>query len=153
MDLRVGAVLILDDVLITSSDLNPATAKVRRESYLETLIFVRQLAVESSHHLGVSFILTQQTPLTNSGNAYISDCVKTLRQNIDTFLVFSLQNKEMRNLLMSVSSGEQYQRLKHIFLRATDDGIEESPNDIRQKRPYICFSLNPRTVDRTLRFR
>ena len=150
---QVGAVLVLDDIFVTESSLDLSTAKVNRAKYLETMIYVRQLSTESSHHLGVNFIITQQSPLHSSGNSFIGECVRTLRQNIDTYLVFGLQNKELKNLLMSIASGQEYQMLKRLYLRATEEGTQESPSDIRVKRPYLAFSLNPTFVDKSLRFR
>ena len=152
-DIRVGAILILDDIFVTESSLDLFSVKTNRAKYLETMIYVRQLSTECSHHLGLNFIITQQSPLHTSGNSFIGDCVRTLRQNIDTYLVFGLQNKELKNLLMSVASGQEYQNLKRLYLRATEEGVQESPTDVRVKRPYLAFSLNPTFVDKTLKFR
>ena len=153
IDIRVGAILCLDDILMNHTDLTLNRVKENRARYLETLTFLKQLSTVDSHHLGVSYLICSQSILSSTGNSFVSDCIRTLRQNLDNYIVFGLQSSELRNLLTSISSGAQYQKVKQLFLRATVEGTQDTPSDTRIRRSYLAFSLNPTFVDKTLAFR
>ena len=151
--IHVGALLILDDCLLHHSDLTTNRVKENRAQYLETLTFLKQLATVDSHHLGCHYLICSQNVLSSTGNSFVSECIRTLRQNLDNYIVFGLQTSELRTLLTSISSGGQYQKIKEIFLRATARGSEDSPSDVRRRHSYLCFSLQPAYCDKSLAFR
>ena len=153
--IKKGAIICIDDALHIQSSLNLKKSQENKQKYMEVLTFLRDLSVEKSHHFSCSFMFSQQTPIsaTSHGNSFIGDCFRSLRSNIDVFIVFSLHNRELKNLLVSLSSGVSYKELKMIYLRATNEGIADDPKESRIRRPYLAFCINTTNTDKSLRFR
>ena len=153
--IKKGAIICIDDALHIQSSLNLKKSQENKQKYMEVLTFLRDLSVEKSHHFSCSFMFSQQTPIsaTSHGNSFIGDCFRSLRSNLDVFVVFSLHNRELKNLLVSLSSGVSYKELKMIYLRATNEGIADDPKESRIRRPYLAFCINTTNTDKSLRFR
>ena len=151
---RESCILIVDDALFTKTQLRDGDddLKKKRSNYLKTLEFINHLCLELSHHMKIHVVIISQSNLTGNGNNYISSLYKSIKNNIDTFILFQQSLADIRNFLLSLGTGQTYRILKEIYLQAIEYSMPETVHDARVSRPYIMLNMG-NSSNRNLRFR
>ena len=151
---RESCILIVDDALFTKTQLRDGDddLKKKRSNYLKTLEFINHLCLELAHHMKIHVVIISQSNLTGNGNNYISSLYKSIKTNIDTFILFQQSLADIRNFLLSLGTGQTYRILKEIYLQAIEYSMPETVHDARVSRPYIMLNMG-NSSNRNLRFR
>ena len=166
ISLRPGTLLLLDDFFVAKprvvssssngNDLNSTApidaAKHFRESFLSSLTFAQGLALEKSHHLGIHFVLTTQDNFTGSGHNLVSSAIKTIRNNVDSQILFASSLPEARNFLQKLATGQDYKRLRDLYIESVENTPDDSPADDRITLKYLILNMTANT-EKHLRFR
>ena len=151
---RESCILIVDDALFTKTQLRDGDddLKKKRSNYLKTLEFINHLCLELSHHMKIHVVIISQSNLTGNGNNYISSLYKSIKNNIDTYILFQQSLGDIRNFLLSLGTGQTYRILKEIYLQAIEFSMPETVHDARVSRPYIMLNMG-NSSNKNLRFR
>ena len=136
--------LCIDDCLMSKFDSNLSPQETQRQ-YIQTLCFLENLFLEYSHHFKIPCIVTSQFPLTNMGNSTTSRIVRALQANIDVFVMFKSNLRDLRNFLRSFATSEEFQQLKRLAIEVLEEDQVDDPGDTRYFKNSICFSFNNAT--------
>ena len=91
-------------------------------------------------------MITSQFPLTNMGNSTTSRIVQALQANIDIFILFKSNLRDLRNFLRSFATADEFQQLKRLAIQILEEDQGDNPSDARTFRNFIAFSFNNSTT-------
>ena len=133
-----------------------ATKKKNIENLFENLFINKShLSPYKKRHFffRVNALIIEQTLLSNSvGGSLCASLTKSIRNNLDFFCSFSNNEREWRNFISSIASGQEFSILKSVLLTSSlqkYEGLDLS--DFRSSYPYAMVILN--RGNRHLRFR
>ena len=107
---------------------------------------------ERAHHFQLHVCSIGQSNLVASGNNLVSRSLKTLRQNLDSYVLFQSNLVDVRIFLGQILTGDEFQVLKQMYLNSIEESLPESPSDHRVSRPYLNINLTNSTA-KTLKIR
>ena len=91
-------------------------------------------------------MITSQFPLSNMGNSTTSRIVRALQANIDIFILFKSNLRDLRNFLRSFATADEFQQLKRLAIQVLEEDQADDPSDARTFRNFIAFSFNNATT-------
>jgi len=147
--------LIIDDALISQSHLREdknESVKKKSNNFVRILEFIESLCLEKCHHYHINLIIVSQTNLVSSGNTYVSQLYRSIRTNLDGFVLYQQNISDVRRFLMSLGTGENYRLLKEIYISSIENAMSEHVGESRLSRPYIFYSVNNAT-NKNLKYR
>ena len=102
---------------------------------------------------GIHTLISTQSPLSCSGTSSTASAMRSVRNNIDSLLLFQSTSRDLRNVLQNIFTGESYQFAKKTCdLILNNEKLTENPSDPRLYRPSVYISLN-NASNRDLQFR
>ena len=107
----------------------------------------------STSPIGIHTLISTQSPLSCSGTSSTASAMRSIRNNIDSLLLFQSTSRDLRNVLQNIFTGEDYQFAKNVCeLILNNHKMTESPSDPRLYRPSVFISLN-HSCNQDLKFR
>ena len=151
-----SSVIILDDV--TLSDTTTAQQHTRHSNInnknnknnelLDILTHISRLVSRDCNHFSISCVIVSHhlnlgaAAGGTSGNSRISNLIREIKNSITSYTIFKQSNRELRNLLTSLSNGPLYDQLKLLFNQSLNYDLKilsEISDQRRMIPPTLTF--------------
>ena len=87
--------------------------------------------------------ITSQSPLTNQGgSSATARIIRSLQNNVDVYIIFQTNLRDLRNFLRSFCAAEEFQRLKKVLVDLLAEQSNDDPEDVRTFRNAVLISFN-----------